>query len=187
MAKYSEEFKWSVVQEYLEGSLGMKLVSKKYGLSDHSIVRRWVRAYKAFGRKGLAVKKKKAIYSVQFKVDVLHFMKQTGASYQETAIQFKMNNPSVIANWNSKFLKEGIEGLQEKAKGRPSMSKKTKTTSIKKEKEMSREEQLERENELLRLEVAYLKKLKAFRENPDAFLEKHKQRLPLNSKKKDSD
>ncbi|KFL42236.1 transposase, partial [Lysinibacillus sp. BF-4] len=81
----------------------------------------------------------------------------------------------VIANWNSKFLKEGIEGLQEKAKGRPSMSKKTKTTSIKKEKEMSREEQLERENELLRLEVAYLKKLKAFRENPDTFLEKHKQ------------
>ncbi len=52
---------------------------------------------------------------------------------------------------------------------------------------MSREEQLERENELLRLEVAYLKKLKAFRENPDAFLEKHKQRLHSNSKKKDSD
>ena len=52
---------------------------------------------------------------------------------------------------------------------------------------MSREEQLERENERLRLEVAYLKKLKAFRENPERFLEKHKQRLPLNAKKKDSD
>ncbi|SES46248.1 hypothetical protein [Psychrobacillus sp. OK032] len=67
------------------------------------------------------------------------------------------------------------------------MSKKTKDTAIKVEKTMSREEQLERENELLRLEVAYLKKLKAFRENPDAFLEKHKQRSPLNLKKKDSD
>lgn len=52
---------------------------------------------------------------------------------------------------------------------------------------MSREEQLERENELLRLEIAYLKKLKAFRENPESFLEKYKQGLPLNSKKKDSD
>lgn len=52
---------------------------------------------------------------------------------------------------------------------------------------MSREEQLERENEMLRLEVAYLKKLKAFRENPDAFLEKHKQPSPSNLKKKDSD
>ena len=73
------------------------------------------------------------------------------------------------------------------AKGRPSMSKKPKTTASKQEKAMSREEQLERENELLRLEVAYLKKLKAFRENPDAFLEKHKHRLPLGSKKTDSD
>ena len=66
------------------------------------------------------------------------------------------------------------------------MSKKTKDTAIKVEKTMSREEQLERENELLRLEVAYLKKSKAFRENPDAFLEKHKQRWHSNSKKKDS-
>lgn len=114
-------------------------------------------------------------------------MKQTGASYQETAIQFKMNKPSLIASWNSIFQKQGIEGLQEKSKGRPSMSKKPKQIPAKKEKEMSREEQLERENELLRLEIAYLKKLKAFRENPEAFLEKHKQRLPLNSKKRDSD
>lgn len=97
-----------------------------------------------------------------------------------------MNQPSLIVTWNSKFLKEGVEGLTN-VKGRPSMPKKTKDTPTKVEKAMSREEQLERENELLRLEVAYLKKLKAFRENPDAFLEKHKQRLPLNLKKKDSD
>lgn len=65
------------------------------------------------------------------------------------------------------------------------MSKKTKKTKT--EKLVSREEQLECENELLRLEVAYLKKLKAFRANPDAFLEKRKQPSPLNSKKKGSD
>ncbi|MEC1177374.1 transposase [Metasolibacillus meyeri] len=187
MGKYSEEFKWKVVQDYLTGTLGFTLITRKYGISDKSIVRRWVRVYKEFGRNGLTVKKKKQFYSVQFKLDVLHFMKQTGASYLDTAIRFKMNNPSVITKWNSTFRKEGIKGLQEKVKGRPSMSKKPKSISTKQEKEMSREEQLERENELLRLEVTYLKKLKAFRENPDAFLEKHKQRLPLNSKKKDSD
>jgi len=113
-------------------------------------------------------------------------MKQTGASYQDTAIRFNMNDPSLIATWNSKFLKEGVESLKH-AKGRPSMSKKPKATVTKAEKIMSHEEQLERENELLRLEIAYLKKLKAFRENPDAFLEKHKQQSPLNSKKKGSD
>lgn len=76
-------------------------------------------------------------------------------------------------------------GPARKSKGAPIYVEKSKPT--KQEKEMSREEQLERENELLRLEVAYLKKLKAFRENPEAFLGKHKQSLPLNSKKKDSD
>ena len=67
------------------------------------------------------------------------------------------------------------------------MSKKLKNKVNNQEKTMSREEELERENELLRLEVAYLKKLKAFRENPDAFLEKHKQHWHSNSNKKDSD
>ena len=187
MAKYSDEFKLHVVKEYLKGKIGFKLLAKKYSIPSKRTIETWVSAYKVYGKEGLKRKTNNEVYSVQFKVDVLNFMKQTGASYQETAIQFKMNNPSLITNWNSKFLKEGIEGLQEKAKGRPSMSKKPKATPGKQEKAMSREEQLARENELLRLEVAYLKKLKAFRENPEAFLEKHKQPLPLNSKKKDSD
>src|SRR5690606_28521775 len=122
-----------------------------------------------------------------FKVDVLHFMKRSGASYQETAIQFGLNNLSLIVNWNRRFLAEGVEGLEERAKGRPPMTKKPKPNAEKPEKALSREQQLERENELLRLEVAYLKKLKAFQENPDAFLEKHKQRWRSNFTKKGSD
>ncbi|AIM15973.1 transposase [Bacillus sp. X1(2014)] len=186
MAKYSEEFKLMVVLEYLNGPLGCGLLAKKYKPLAESQLRRWVRAYQEFGRIGLAAKKNKQFYSVQFKLDVLNFMKRTGASYQETAIHFKMNNPNLIASWYSKFSKEGLEGLK-RAKGRPSMSKKTKATTKKQEKSISREQLLERENELLRLEIAYLKKLNAFQENPNAFLEKHKQRLHSNSKKKDSD
>ncbi|MEL4024946.1 transposase [Lysinibacillus endophyticus] len=186
MAKYSEEFKLQLVNEYLNGCLGYDLLAKKYKPLASSKIRRWVRAFKAFGIEGLKKKMKKQFYSVQFKLDVLNFMKQTGASYQSTAIHFKLNNPNLIATWYSKFSKEGVEGL-ERVKGRPSMSKKSKTTTKKTEKTMSREEQLERENELLRLEVAYLKKLKAFRENPNAFLEKYKQSSHLNSKQKDLD
>jgi transposase len=114
-------------------------------------------------------------------------MKQTGASYQDTAVQFKMNNPSLITTWNRRFLEKGIAGLKERAKGRPPMSKKPKSRTENQEKLPSREAQLERENELLRLEVAYLKKLKAFRENPNAYLEKPKRKWRSNSAKKDSD
>jgi len=185
MAKYSEEFKLKLVKEYAEGKLGYRRLAHKYGLPDPSPIMRWVRAYQEFGLKALRRKQTKQVYSVQFKVDVLHFMEHTGASYQDAAIHFKMNNPSLIVNWNRRVLEKGVKGLEARAKGRPSMSKKPKP--IKNEKPLSREAQLERENELLRLEVAYLKKLKAFQENPDAFLEKHKQRWRSNSTKKDSD
>ena len=185
MAKYSDEFKLQLVMEYAEGKLGYTRLARKYSLPDDSQIRRWVRAYREFGIKALRRKQTKQVYSVQFKVNVLHFMKQTGASYQDTAIHFNMNNPSLIANWNRRVLAKGVEGLEARAKGRPSMSKKPKP--MKNEKSLSREAQLKRENELLRLEVAYLKKLKAFQENPDAFLEKHKQRWRSNSTKKDSD
>lgn len=183
MAKYSQGFKLKIVQEYIKGKFGYDLLAQKYGIPSPTPIKHWVRAYKAFGEEGLQRKTKSEDYPVQFKLDVLNFMKQTGASYLDTAIRFNMNNPSLIATWNSKFSKEGVEGLKH-PKGRPTMSKKPKA---KIEKTSSREEQLERENEQLRLEVAYLKKLKAFRENPDAFLEKHKQLSPSNLKKKDSD
>src|SRR5699024_6926394 len=154
--KYSYEFKLMIVKEYLENSLGYGLLAKKHGIPSQSPIERWVRAYKEFGEDGLRRKHSKQVYPVQFKLDVLNFMKQTGASYQDTA------------------------------KGRPPMSKNHKPKPSKQETELSREELLERENELLRLENAYLKKLKAFQENPNAFLEKHKQRWRSNSKKKDS-
>ena len=186
MAKYSDEFKLKIVKEYLEGSLGYALLAKKHGIPNKAQIERWVHAFKALGKDGLSKKQSKQVFSIQFKLDVLHFMKQTGASYQDTAIQFNMNNPTMIANWYRKFLKEGVEGLKEKVKGRPPMSKNRKEKSIKPENELSREEQLERENELLRLEIAYLKKLSAFQENPNAFLAKHKQHWHSNSKKKDS-
>lgn len=186
MAKYSAEFKLKIVKEYLEGNLGSKLLTKKHDISDHSLILTWTRVFKAFGEEGLRRKQTKQLYPVQFKLDVLNFMKQTGASYRDTAIQFKINSPSLIARWNGILLKDGIDGLKDKTKGRPSMKKKQANKAKNNLETMSREEQLNREIELLRLEVAYLKKLKAFRENPDTYLEKHKQRWHTNSKNQDS-
>lgn len=59
MAKYSEEFKLQVVQDYLNSSMGYSLITKKYGLSNKSLVRQWVRSYKEFGMEGLVKKTKK--------------------------------------------------------------------------------------------------------------------------------
>ncbi|MFC2947070.1 hypothetical protein ACFODW_01650 [Virgibacillus sediminis] len=58
--------------------------------------------YKKHGAAGLNRKTIKEAYSVQFKMDVLNFMKRTGASVAETALQFGLTNP------NDYYLEEGI-------------------------------------------------------------------------------
>ena len=191
MAKYREEFKIKLVTEYLNGNLGYRRLARKHNLPSETPLKNWVRAYKTQGIEGLQRRTRKEAYSVKFKLDTIQFMKETGASYLETANQFKLNNPSLINRWMKEFNEQGVEGLKPKPKGRPSMSKKPNTNTNKQTKkvdnQLTREAELERENELLRLEIAYLKKLRAFRENPNVFLEKHKQNWHSNSKKKDSD
>jgi transposase len=187
MAKYSEEFKIKLVTEYLEGNIGYGSLAKKYNMGSQTPIRQWVKAYESQGMDGLIRSKTKKEYSVQFKLDTIQFMLNTGASYLDTAIHFKLNNPSLIVRWIKEFREQGVEGLKPKPKERPSMSKKPNKQKKKEEEKLTREEELEREIELLRLENAYLKKLKAFRENPNAFLEKHKQNWHSNSNKKDCD
>jgi transposase len=186
MAKYSDEFKLMVVKEYLDGPLGLKLLVRKYDIKSHTQLSNWVNVYQKYGAIGLSRKKKHEIYSVQFKLDVLSFMERTGASRAETALHFGLTNPPMISSWNKKFLEGGVEAL-DNPKGRPAMSDKAKSVNKIKQTaqqdEMTREQKLERENELLRLEVAYLKKLKAFQTDPKGYLEKHKQRYHSNSKK----
>lgn len=56
MAKYSEEFKLRLVKEYVDRTLGYKLLARKYGLPSSTPIKRWVRAYQAFGQEGLQKK-----------------------------------------------------------------------------------------------------------------------------------
>lgn len=184
MAKYSEQFKLMVVKEYCEGKMGYDSLAKKYEIPSSTPIKGWVKAYENFGVKGLKRNTKNKTYPVQFKLDVLSFMKRTGSSQMETALHFGMTNPAMIASWNKAFIKGGVEAL-DKPKGRYPMTDKANKKNKKtiEDKEMNYKQKLERENELLRLEVEYLKKLRAFQMDPENYLEKHKQRYHSNSKK----
>ncbi|WP_099300195.1 helix-turn-helix domain-containing protein [Bacillus sp. Marseille-P3800] len=129
MAKYSDEFKINLVKEYLEGYYGYRLLAKKHKIPDTNVIRRWVRAFQAFGVDGIKRKRKNAVYSVPFKLDVLHYMERTGASLQDTAIVFGLNNPPLIASWKNRYREAGVEGL-ENPKGRPSTRIKGGITNI---------------------------------------------------------
>ena len=167
MAKYSLEFKLQVVTEYLSGKGSYESLAKKHQISSKEQIREWVEMYKAFGVDSLARKRENAIYSLDFKLNVVECYLTTELSYQDLAISFEINNPALIASWVSKFRKNGIDGLSGK-KGRPPKMK-----SIKKEKETIKEIQTEEQSEYvkklekellhLKIENAYLKELRRLR------------------------
>ena len=137
MAKYSEEFKIKLVTEYLDGNIGYGSLAKKYNMGSHTPIVSWVKAYKSQGMDGLKRRKTKREYSVQFKLDTIQFMLNTGASYLDTAVHFNLNNPSLIIRWMKEFHEQGVEGLNPKPKGRPSMSNKPNKQKKKEEKKIN--------------------------------------------------
>ncbi|MBV7508898.1 transposase [Bacillus sp. sid0103] len=111
MGKYSEKFKLMLVREYHEGKLGYRLLAEKYGMKGSTPIKTWVKVYEKFGAEGLMRKKHKETYSTHFKLDVLRFMERTGSSETETALQFGLTNPSMIASWKKAYLEGGAEAL----------------------------------------------------------------------------
>ncbi|WP_276767811.1 helix-turn-helix domain-containing protein [Gemella morbillorum] len=86
----------------------------------------------------------KRIFSADFKRKVLETRWKDKLFFKETAELFNLDNPSLIAAWQKRYLAEGILGLQPKPKGRPSMKPKepispTKNQSIKSNKERIKE------------------------------------------------
>ena len=58
MAKYSAEFKFEVVQEYLNGHIGYTDLTKKYDIPSKKCIQEWVGKYRRVGKDGLQRSKK---------------------------------------------------------------------------------------------------------------------------------
>ena len=125
MAKYSTEFKRKLVKEYLEGEVSYKTLSEKYNVSNESMIRKWVNAYKTQGYEGLKVKRENTKYTLEFKLKVVNLYLTGEMSYQSLANNLKINNPSIITRWVKEYREKGIEGLKPKKRGRPSKMART--------------------------------------------------------------
>jgi transposase len=164
MAKYSFEFKKKIVQAYLNGEGGYRFLTNKYGVSDKSIIRKWVKAYKSLGDEGLMRSRQKKTYTFNFKKNVVELYLSTEISYQELALSLGINNPALIARWVSDYRIAGLDALKPKRKGRqPKMAKPKNTKNPIPTDESTNSEylkQLEDENLRLRIEVAFLKEVR---------------------------
>ena len=158
--KYTEQFKHTVVQDYLSSHDGYQAVSQRHSMANRSLVERWVMAYRLHGNAGLS--RKRSQYGAEFKLSVLRHMWENQLSITGTAAKFDIRRHSTVGAWERAYRDGGIEALTPPPRTR---SKKmtiptTKPEMPAGEDKRSREE-LMAENQRLRMEVDYLKKLEA--------------------------
>lgn len=171
MARYDERFKLEVVQRYLSGQEGTNRLSQRYGVSSGQI-KRWIAAYREHGVLGL--RRKGASYTALFKLQVLERMWGQQWSLGQTAAAFDIRYAGHIGKWERQYHQGGLQALEPKPRGRP---KKMPAPELPKplpassEDTRSREELLE-EVKYLRAEVAYLKKLRALRQEKELAAQK---------------
>ncbi len=161
MTKYDERFKLKAVEQYARGQASYQGVASAFGI-DVSQLRRWVASYRWHGQAGLA--RKVGRYNAPFKLEVLERAQRDGLSDRQAAALYDIRSTAHVGLWRRQYDAGGLGALEPKRKGRPKLMKKkplsTQPASPQGDDTRTREEVL-KENEYLRAEVAYLKKLKA--------------------------
>ena len=160
MARHDEKFKKAGVKAYLSGPSGYRALEGRYGV-DQSTIRRWVDVYRRHGDAGLH--KKFSHYSARFKLSVLKRMWRQELSYSQVVVLFDLRGGTgVVSNWERQYHEGGLDALEPKPRGRPKKMKPPEPPKVAVRPEDTRTlEELRKENEYLRAEVAYLKKLDA--------------------------
>ena len=110
--------------------------------------------------------RKNKTYSTEFKVNVIMDMREHHMGYRETARKYSLvrqseaSAASMVQRWERIFLEEGAEGLMKERRGKACSARGTrKGRPPKLDKKV--EEDLIAENQRLRMEIEYLKKLSA--------------------------
>ena len=110
--------------------------------------------------------RKNKVYSAEFKISVIMDMREHHLGYCETARKYELGDPNLggsvhnLKRWERIYLEEGAEGLMKERRGRACKASGTqKGRPPKLDKKV--EEDLIAENQRLRMEIEYLKKLSA--------------------------
>lgn len=163
MTKYTSDIKLNIIQGYNPNILSQKEYAKQMGIPKAQF-QYWLRLFEIHGEEGLINPYTNC--SVSFKLDVLNYMVQSGASLMDTAALFKISSYTMVYDWQNKMEAGGLEALEPNQKGRPSMKKSSNKQPKQSLIEGSREA-LEARIKQLEMENEYLKKLNALVQNKE--------------------
>lgn len=158
MKKYRTDFKLKVVKSFFAGDGGAKLLARQWSVPEEKI-RTWVSHYRLHGIDGL--RPKRSTYTAQFKLQVLSHQDREQLSSRQVAAIYDIRNPNQVVVWRRKLDEGGVEAFGIWEQEHASMKKERRCPAPPSTSITDSTRALREENEQLRAEVAYLKKLQA--------------------------
>lgn len=139
--------------ELFEQGLSAKSVARALDLASTSVQMLYQR-WQVRGTGALVTRERKQ-YDLETKLLIVRRHLQ-GVSGRVLAQEYDLPSPGTVTNWAKIYRRDGEDGLRPKKRGRRPLARENPVPE-------SEVEQLRRENERLRAEVAYLGKLRALR------------------------
>lgn len=158
--KHPVSVRLAAVQHYLSREGTLSETALLFGVGK-SPLGRWIRAFRQQGPAGLEHRLSRT-YTQEFRLRVIRYMLKHKCSSAEASAHFAIPNETLILQWLKRYRDGGPQALHPMKKG-VSVPKVKSPSDSKPFSEMTHAE-LQEELEYLRAENAYLKKLKALRE-----------------------